>query len=203
MNFCVACFIRVCYTEFSLSQSIMSCSLWRSFFTVTSPLMLSPLLHESWGVFLLPSGAESPQAIQKLMGLSTSVKPHKSHYPHTPAPSGVTSPSLSSGRRPPTSPRHSAALRSHPVHLSPESSSVVSLSNIANYRRPQRTGKITPCPPNSVSWKGNIGLWKLPHLAKFIHFVTFSMCCLFSWMQYFYLSNPFFVFFFAWFIWLN
>lgn len=98
----------------------------------------------------LPSGAESPQAIQKLMGLSTSVKPHKSHYPHTPAPSGVTSPSLSSGRRPPTSPRHSAALRSHPVHLSPESSSVISLSNIANYRRPQRTGKIAPCPPNSV-----------------------------------------------------
>lgn len=95
----------------------------------------------------MPSGAESPQAIQKLMGLSASVKPHKSHYPLPPAPSGVTSPSLSSGRRPPTSPRHSAALRSHPVHLSPESSSVVSLSNIA-YRRPQRTGKMTPRPPN-------------------------------------------------------
>ncbi|XP_061196528.1 rap guanine nucleotide exchange factor 6-like isoform X13 [Saccostrea echinata] len=87
-------------------------------------------------------GAESPQAIQKLMGLSASVKPHKSHYPLPPAPSGVTSPSLSSGRRPPTSPRHSAALRSHPVHLSPESSSVVSLSNIA-YRRPKRTGSQT------------------------------------------------------------
>lgn len=88
-------------------------------------------------------GAESPQAIQKLMGLSTSVKPHKSHYPHTPAPSGVTSPSLSSGRRLPTSPRHSAALRSHPVQLSPESSSFVSLSNFVNHRRPQRTGSQT------------------------------------------------------------
>ncbi|XP_078318508.1 rap guanine nucleotide exchange factor 2-like isoform X9 [Crassostrea virginica] len=87
-------------------------------------------------------GAESPQAIQKLMGLSASVKPHKSHYPLPPAPSGVNSPSVSSGRRPPTSPRHSAALRSHPVHLSPESSSVVSLSNIA-CRRPQRTGSQT------------------------------------------------------------
>lgn len=135
----------------------LSCSLWcflSLFFTVTWPLTLSPQLHETWGVFLLPSGAESPQAIQKLMGLSASVKPHKSHYPLPPAPSGVNSPSVSSGRRPPTSPRHSAALRSHPVHLSPESSSVVSLSNIA-CRRPQRTGKTPPpLPPHLVSRKG-------------------------------------------------
>ncbi|KAK3090078.1 hypothetical protein FSP39_008974 [Pinctada imbricata] len=82
-------------------------------------------------------GAESPDAIRKLMGLTASVKPHKSNHPLPPAP--VASPLLSSGRRPPTSPRHQPpAMRSHPLHLSPESSSVISLSNIA-YRKPHRT----------------------------------------------------------------
>lgn len=69
---------------------------------------------------------------RKLMALSGKVKPHDSKNP-LPA---LTSPNLSSGgRRQPMSPRHV-----RPVHLSAESSSVISLSNIAN-RKPSRTGK--------------------------------------------------------------
>lgn len=71
---------------------------------------------------------------RKLMALSGKVRPHDSKNP---LPS-ITSPNLSSsGRRQPMSPRHSRP----PVHLSAESSSVVSLSNIAN-RKPSRTGKL-------------------------------------------------------------
>ncbi|KAL5018416.1 hypothetical protein ScPMuIL_004138 [Solemya velum] len=77
-------------------------------------------------------GAASPEAVRKLMALSDKVRPHNSKYP---LPS-VVSPTL--GRRPPTSPRH---LRNLPVHLSSESSSVVSLSNIA-LRKPMRTGSM-------------------------------------------------------------
>ena len=78
------------------------------------------------------SGAESPEAIRKLMGLSDKVRPHTSKHPHP--PTNLTSPM--SNRRQQHSPRHT-----RPVHLTPESSSVISLSHI-NSRKPIRTGKI-------------------------------------------------------------
>ena len=66
------------------------------------------------------------------MALSGKTRPHDSKVPLPP----LTSPNLSGGRRLPMSPRHMRPS----VHLSAESSSVVSLSNIAN-RKPSRTGK--------------------------------------------------------------
>lgn len=82
--------------------------------------------------FVLQTGAATVENTRKLMALSGKVKPHDSK---TPLPA-LTSPNLSGGRRQPISPRHSR----QPVHLTAESSSVVSLSNIAN-RKPSRTGK--------------------------------------------------------------
>ena len=78
------------------------------------------------------SGAESPEAIRKLMGLSDKVRPHTSKHSHP--PTNLTSPM--SNRRQQHSPRHT-----RPVHLTPESSSVISLSHI-NSRKPIRTGKM-------------------------------------------------------------
>ncbi|XP_052266467.1 rap guanine nucleotide exchange factor 6-like isoform X4 [Dreissena polymorpha] len=77
-------------------------------------------------------GAETVEHTHKLMALSGKVKPHESKIPHS-----LTSPNLSGGRRQPMSPRHSRP----PVHLTTESSSVVSLSNIAN-RKPSRTASV-------------------------------------------------------------
>ncbi|XP_069123811.1 rap guanine nucleotide exchange factor 6-like isoform X6 [Argopecten irradians] len=81
-------------------------------------------------------GAESPEAIRKLMGLTDKVRPHNSKHSLPSAPT-LTSPM--SGRRQPTSPRHARPLPA--LHLSPESSSVVSLSNIA-LRKPSRNGSM-------------------------------------------------------------
>ncbi|XP_033756431.1 rap guanine nucleotide exchange factor 6-like isoform X5 [Pecten maximus] len=81
-------------------------------------------------------GAESPEAIRKLMGLTDKVRPHNSKHSLPSAPN-LTSPM--SGRRQPTSPRHARPLPA--LHLSPESSSVVSLSNIA-LRKPSRNGSM-------------------------------------------------------------
>lgn len=82
--------------------------------------------------FVFQTGAETVENTRKLMALSGKVKPHDSKIPLL----TLTSPNLSGGRRQPISPRHSRP----PVHLTAESSSVVSLSNIAN-RKPSRTGK--------------------------------------------------------------
>ncbi|XP_045212105.2 rap guanine nucleotide exchange factor 6-like isoform X7 [Mercenaria mercenaria] len=80
-------------------------------------------------------GAETVENTRKLMALSGKVKPHDSKNPLPPL---ITSPNLSSGgRRQPISPRHVRPT----VHLSAESSSVISLSNIAN-RKPSRTGSV-------------------------------------------------------------
>ncbi|XP_021348179.1 rap guanine nucleotide exchange factor 2-like isoform X4 [Mizuhopecten yessoensis] len=81
-------------------------------------------------------GAESPEAIRKLMGLTDKVRPHNSKHSLPSAPN-LTSPM--SGRRQPTSPRHARPIPA--LHLSPESSSVVSLSNIA-LRKPSRNGSM-------------------------------------------------------------
>jgi hypothetical protein len=79
------------------------------------------------------SGAATVENTRKLMALSGKIKPHDSKNPLP-----ITSPNLSSGgRRQPMSPRHARPT----LHLSAESSSVISLSNIAN-RKPSRTGKI-------------------------------------------------------------
>ncbi|KAL4239412.1 hypothetical protein ACF0H5_000227 [Mactra antiquata] len=91
-------------------------------------------------------GAETVENTFKLMALSGKVRPRDSKIP---LPS-ITSPNLSSsGRRQPMSPRHNRP----PVHLSAESSSVVSLSNIAN-RKPSRTASIgsteSPSPTASI-----------------------------------------------------
>ncbi|XP_048248295.1 rap guanine nucleotide exchange factor 6-like isoform X4 [Haliotis rufescens] len=77
-------------------------------------------------------GAESPGAVRKIMALTDKVRPHNPKIPLPP----VTSPL--SGRRQ-TSPRHARAMQH--VHLSSESSSVVSLSNM-HIRKPSRTGSI-------------------------------------------------------------
>jgi hypothetical protein len=69
--------------------------------------------------------------LRKLMGLSDKVRPHTSKHSHP--PTNLTSPM--SNRRQHHSPRHT-----RPVHLTPESSSVISLSHI-NSRKPIRTGK--------------------------------------------------------------
>lgn len=85
-------------------------------------------------LFFPSLGAETVENTRKLMALSGKVKPHDSKNP---LPS-LTSPNLSSAcRRQPMSPRHARP----PIHLTAESSSVISLSNIAN-RKPSRTGKI-------------------------------------------------------------
>ena len=76
-------------------------------------------------------GAETVENTRKLMALSGKVRPHDSKVPLP----HITSPSLS-GKRPPVSPRHVRPS----VHLSAESSSVVSLSNIA-HRKPSHAGK--------------------------------------------------------------
>ena len=82
---------------------------------------------------LYPSiGAETVENTRKLMALSGKVRPHD---PKVPLPT-VTSPSLSGKRQQPMSPRHVRPS----VRLSAESSSVVSLSNIA-HRKPSHTGK--------------------------------------------------------------
>ncbi|XP_060559631.1 rap guanine nucleotide exchange factor 6-like isoform X10 [Ruditapes philippinarum] len=78
-------------------------------------------------------GAATVENTRKLMALSGKIKPHDSKNPLP-----ITSPNLSSGgRRQPMSPRHARPT----LHLSAESSSVISLSNIAN-RKPSRTGSI-------------------------------------------------------------
>ena len=77
-------------------------------------------------------GAESPEAIRKLISLSDKVRPHTSKHSHP--PTNLTSPM--SNRRQHHSPRHT-----RPVHLTPESSSVISLSHI-NSRKPIRTGSM-------------------------------------------------------------
>lgn len=77
-------------------------------------------------------GAASPEAVRKLMSLTDKVRPHNPKHPMPPVGSPFQ------GRRP-TSPRYSNS-RPLAVHLSPESSSVVSLSNLG-FRKPSRTGK--------------------------------------------------------------
>lgn len=98
--------------------------------------------------FVFQTGAGTVENTRKLMALSGKVKPHDSK---TPLPT-LTSPNLSGGRRQPISPRHSRP----PVHLTAESSSVVSLSNIAN-RKPSRTGK----PVNSTCFGFCASVWFL------------------------------------------
>ena len=88
--------------------------------------------HVLFHLFFHHTGAQTVENTRKLMALSGKVKPHDSK---TTLPA-LTSPNLSGGRRQPISPRHVR----QPVHLTAESSSVVSLSNIAN-RKPSRTGK--------------------------------------------------------------
>ncbi|XP_052780922.1 rap guanine nucleotide exchange factor 6-like isoform X6 [Mya arenaria] len=78
-------------------------------------------------------GAANVENTRKLMALSGKVKTHDSKNPLT----SITSPNLSGVRRQPMSPRHSRP----PVLLTSESSSVVSLSNIA-HRKPSRTGSL-------------------------------------------------------------
>ncbi|XP_041363202.1 rap guanine nucleotide exchange factor 6-like isoform X3 [Gigantopelta aegis] len=79
-------------------------------------------------------GSESPGAVRKIMALTDKVRPHNPKIPVPP----VTSPI--SGRRGQTSPRHGARPH-HMVHLSPESSSVISLSNMHTYK-PIRTASM-------------------------------------------------------------
>ncbi|XP_063444358.1 rap guanine nucleotide exchange factor 6-like isoform X2 [Mytilus trossulus] len=80
-------------------------------------------------------GAESPEAIRKLMGLSDKVRPHTSKHTHHHPPTNLTSPM--SNRRQQHSPRHT-----RPVHLTPESSSVISMSHISSRHKPVRTGSL-------------------------------------------------------------
>ncbi|XP_064594655.1 rap guanine nucleotide exchange factor 6-like isoform X3 [Liolophura sinensis] len=91
-------------------------------------------------------GAASPEAVRKLMSLTDKVRPHNPKHPMPPVGSPFQ------GRRP-TSPRYSNS-RPLAVHLSPESSSVVSLSNLG-FRKPSRTASMgsseSASPTSSVS----------------------------------------------------
>ena len=74
------------------------------------------------------TGADEPDAVRKLMSLSKKVRPHNSKLHPLPAHRNLM-PSPRTGQRPPVSPRSNR--RQTAVVLSPESSSVVSLGNIA------------------------------------------------------------------------
>ena len=88
-----------------------------------------------------PPGAESPDAVRKLMSLSDKVRPHNSKQnplppaSHVPVLRSNTVPGVG-GRLAPVSPRQ---LRVPAVHLTAESSSVVSLSGIA-FRKNHTSG---------------------------------------------------------------
>ncbi|KAL3876620.1 hypothetical protein ACJMK2_034439 [Sinanodonta woodiana] len=104
--------------------------------SIASSSSNSSLTDDKRPVYTGPKfGAGTVENTRKLMALSDKVRPHDPKVPLPP----VTSPNLS-GRRPPQSPRH---VKQNPVHLSSESSSVVSLSNIAyQHRKPSRTGSM-------------------------------------------------------------
>ena len=91
-----------------------------------------------------PPGAESPDAVRKLMSLSDKVRPHNSKQnplpptSHVPVLRSNTVPGAG-GRLAPVSPRQ---LRVPAVHLTAESSSVVSLSGIA-FRKTHTSGILT------------------------------------------------------------
>ena len=74
------------------------------------------------------TGADEPDAVRKLMSLSEKVRPHNSKLHPLPAHRNLM-PSPRTGQRPPVSPRSNRPQTA--VVLSPESSSVVSLGNIA------------------------------------------------------------------------
>ncbi|KAI0240211.1 hypothetical protein LSAT2_009081, partial [Lamellibrachia satsuma] len=88
-------------------------------------------------------GAESPDAVRKLMSLSDKVRPHNSKQnplpptSHVPVLRANTVPVVG-GRMAPVSPRQ---LRVPAMHLTAESSSVLSLSNIA-FRKPHHSGSV-------------------------------------------------------------